>query len=46
MEVRTAQFDDNERDLDTEMVAIARAIIGRCLGKFDPSAYRDRYQEA
>jgi DNA end-binding protein Ku len=45
-EVRAAQFGDNERELDPEMVAIARAIIGRRLGKFDPSAYRDRYQEA
>jgi len=27
------------------MVAIARAIIRQRLGKFDPSAYRDRYQE-
>ena len=45
-EVRAAQFGDNERDLDSEMVAIARAIIGQRLGKFDPSAYRDRYQEA
>ena len=45
-EVRAAQFGDNERDLDTEMVAIARAIIRQRLGKFDPSAYRNRYQEA
>ncbi|HMA70428.1 MAG TPA: Ku protein [Xanthobacteraceae bacterium] len=45
-EVRAAQFGDNERDLDPEMVAIARAIIRQRLGKFDPSAYRDRYQEA
>jgi DNA end-binding protein Ku len=45
-EVRAAQFGDNERDVDPEMVAIARAIIGQRLGKFDPSAYRDRYQEA
>jgi DNA end-binding protein Ku len=44
-EVRAAQFGDNERDLDTEMVAIARAIIGQRLGKFDPSAFRGRYQE-
>jgi DNA end-binding protein Ku len=42
-EVRAAQFGDNERDVDPEMVAIARAIIGQRLGKFDPSAYRDRY---
>jgi DNA end-binding protein Ku len=45
-EVRAAQFGNNERDLDTEMVAIVRAIIGQPLEKFDPSAYRDDYQEA
>jgi DNA end-binding protein Ku len=28
------------------MVAIARAIIGQRTGSFDPTAYRDRYQEA
>src|SRR5215467_2277084 len=44
-EVRS-RFGNNEGDLDTEMVAIARAIIGQGTGKFDPSAYRDRYQEA
>jgi hypothetical protein len=35
-----------ERDLDAEMVAIARAIIGQRTGSFDPTRYRDRYQEA
>ena len=34
-----------EGDLDAEMVAIARAIIRQRTGKFDPSTYRDRYQE-
>jgi DNA end-binding protein Ku len=29
-----------------EMVAIARAIIAQRTDKFDPSTYRDRYQEA
>ena len=33
-------------DLDADMVAIARAIIGQRTGSFDPTAYRDRYQEA
>ena len=33
-------------DLDAEMVAIAGAIIRQRTGHFDPSAYRDRYQEA
>ena len=45
-EVRAAQFGGVERDLDAEMVAIARAIIGQRTGSFDPAAYRDRYQAA
>jgi DNA end-binding protein Ku len=45
-EVRPAQFGSAEGDLDAEMVAIARAIIRQRTGTFDPSAYRDRYQEA
>ena len=45
-EVRAAQFGGGERDLDAEMVAIARAIIGQRTGSFDPTTYRDRYQEA
>jgi DNA end-binding protein Ku len=45
-EVRAAQFGGIGRDLDAEMVAIARAIIGQRTGSFDPTAYRDRYQEA
>jgi DNA end-binding protein Ku len=45
-EVRAAQFGGIERDLDAEMVAIAGAIIGQRTGSFDPTTYRDRYQEA
>src|SRR5215469_12479472 len=45
-EVRPAQFGSVEGDLGAEMVAIARAIIRQRTGKFDPSAYRNRYQEA
>jgi DNA end-binding protein Ku len=45
-EVRAAQFGSPERDLDAEMVAIAGAIVKQRNGKFDPSTYRDRYQEA
>jgi len=45
-EVRPAQFGSVEGDLGAEMVAIARAIIRQRTGKFDPNAYRDRYQEA
>ena len=45
-EVRVPQFGDAEGDLDAEMVAIAAAIIRQRTGNFDPSIYRDRYQEA
>jgi hypothetical protein len=45
-EVRAAQLPSAEGELDPEMVAIARAIIVRRTDKFDPSTYRDRYQEA
>ena len=45
-EVRASQFGSAEGELDAEMVAIAGAIIGQRTGTFDPSTYRDRYQEA
>jgi len=45
-EVRAPQFGSAEGDLDAEMVAIAGAIIRQRNGNFDPSTYRDRYQEA
>ena len=45
-EVRPAQFGSPEGELDTEMVTIARAIIARRAGNFDPTAFRDQYQEA
>jgi DNA end-binding protein Ku len=45
-EVRAAQFPSAEGELDPEMVAIARAIIAQRTDKFDPTTYRDRYQEA
>jgi DNA end-binding protein Ku len=45
-EVRVPQFGSTEGDLDAEMVAIAGAIIRQRTGNFDPSTYRDRYQEA
>jgi hypothetical protein len=35
-----------EGELDAEMVAIAKAIIAQRTGSFDPTTYRDRYQEA
>jgi DNA end-binding protein Ku len=45
-EVRAPQFGGAEGDLDAEMVAIASAIVRQRTGNFDPSTYRDRYQEA
>ena len=45
-EVRAPQFGSAEGNLDPEMVAIAGTIIRQRTGNFDPSAYRDRYQEA
>jgi DNA end-binding protein Ku len=45
-EVRPAEFLAAEGHLDAEMVAIAGAIIRQRIGTFDPSTYRDRYQEA
>src|SRR5580700_9677275 len=45
-EIRAAQFGIAEGEPDAEMVAIAKAIIAQRTGSFDPSAYRDRYQEA
>ena len=45
-EVRAAQFGMAEGELDAEMVAIAKAIIAQRTGIFDPTTYRDRYQEA
>ena len=45
-EVRAPQFGHAEGDLDSEMVAIAAVIIRQRTGNFDPSASRDRYQEA
>jgi DNA end-binding protein Ku len=45
-EIRAPQFGKADGAIDTEMLAIARTIIERRTGKFDPSKYRDRYQEA
>jgi DNA end-binding protein Ku len=45
-EVRAPQFGSVEGDVDIEMVAIASAIIRQRIGKFDPSTYQDRFQEA
>jgi DNA end-binding protein Ku len=45
-EVRAPQFSNANGAIDAEMLAIARTIIERRTGKFDPSKFRDRYQEA
>jgi DNA end-binding protein Ku len=45
-EVRVTQFTSVDGVIDAEMLAIARAIIAQRTGKFDPSRFRDRYQEA
>jgi DNA end-binding protein Ku len=45
-EVRAPQFAKADGAINAEMLAIARAIIEQRTGKFDPSKFRDRYQEA
>jgi DNA end-binding protein Ku len=45
-EVRAPRFSETDGAIDAEMLAIARTIIERRTGKFDPSKFRDRYQEA
>src|ERR1700730_769342 len=45
-EVRVPQFAKSDGAIDAEMLAIARAIIEQRSGNFDPSRFRDRYQEA
>ena len=45
-EVRVPQFTESDGALDPEMLAIARAIIEQRTAKFDPSRFRDRYQES
>jgi len=45
-EVRVPQFTKSNGALDAEMLAVARAIIDQRSGKFDPSRFRDRYQES
>jgi DNA end-binding protein Ku len=45
-EVRAPEFTNVDGAIDAEMLAIARAIIAQRTGKFDPSKFRDRYQEA
>ncbi|MBV9527744.1 Ku protein [Sphingomonas sp.] len=44
-EVRAAGFTGAAAELDDDMIAVARAIIERRTAQFDPSTFRDRYQE-
>lgn len=45
-ELREAEFDESAGEIDDEAVAIASIIIKRKTGQFDPSTFRDRYQDA
>ena len=45
-EVRAAEFDKMPETVDAEMVAMAEQIIARLAAKFDPSSFRDTYQDA
>jgi DNA end-binding protein Ku len=45
-EVRAAEFGAAEGKADPDMVAVAETIIERRAANFDPSDFRDRYQEA
>ena len=45
-EVRAAAFAKADTEIDADMVAIAETIIKRRSGHFDPTTFRDRYQEA
>jgi DNA end-binding protein Ku len=45
-EVREAEFGDAAGEADPDMVAVAKTIIDRRAGEFDPEEFRDRYQDA
>ena len=46
-EVRPAEFGPSAKgEIDPDMVAIAETIIDRRSGPFDPTTFRDRYQDA
>ena len=45
-EIRAADFGRDDAELDEEAVSIASMIINRKIGAFDPSTFRDRYQDA
>jgi DNA end-binding protein Ku len=45
-EVRAPHLASTDGAIDPEMLVIARAIIDQRTGRFDPSRFRDRYQES
>jgi DNA end-binding protein Ku len=45
-EVRQPEFGKAEGHADPDMVAVAKTIIERHAGAFDPEEFRDRYQDA
>ena len=45
-EVRHEEFDLPDSRLDQKMIEMAGMIMKRAAGKFDPSTFRDRYQDA
>jgi DNA end-binding protein Ku len=45
-EVRAAEFPEAAGHAEPEMVAVARTIIERRAGEFDPKEFHDRYQDA
>ena len=45
-EIRAAEFDKFTDRVDPEMVAMAEQIIDRLSAAFDPSSFRDSYQDA
>jgi DNA end-binding protein Ku len=45
-EVRAAEFSHYAGEIEPEAVAIATMIIKRKTGTFDPTTFRDRYQDA
>ncbi|HXO02698.1 MAG TPA: Ku protein [Stellaceae bacterium] len=45
-EVRRPEFGDADSHADPDMVAVAKTIIERRTGEFDPEDFHDRYQDA
>jgi DNA end-binding protein Ku len=45
-EVRQPEFGDADGHADPDMVAVAKTIIERRAGEFDPADFHDRYQDA